>query len=248
MAFSISLLMVLVLILSHPLTSISCDLPQSFDLGKRESFTALNQVVTISLSRLKYRTDFKFPREQLEGGEFREAQAAAAVLRELLQQTFNLLHTERSSAAWSPAPLHGLRSGLHRQLEALDACWLQATGEGERAPGMHGPALAIKRYFQDIRVYLEDEGYSDCAWEIVRLEIRSRFLFIYKLAFNGFSLVIYYPVLDWIKLKQRENKDFRRHSFSVVQALSSGVLFGLLTDASRTKGVEVWCYTAIYCM
>nr|XP_060465595.1 interferon omega-1-like [Panthera onca] len=69
------------------------------------------------------------------------------------------------------APLHGLRSGLHRQLEALDACLVQATGEGERAPGMHGPALAIKRYFQDIRVYLEDQGYSDCAWEIVRLEI-----------------------------------------------------------------------------
>uniref|UniRef100_UPI0029542F81 LOW QUALITY PROTEIN: interferon omega-1-like n=1 Tax=Panthera onca TaxID=9690 RepID=UPI0029542F81 len=158
MAFSISLLMALVLILSHPLTSISCGLPQSFDLGKQESFTALNQVVTISLSRLKYRTDFKFPREQLEGGEFRKAQTAA-VLRELLQQTFNLLHTERSSEAWSPAPLHGLRSGLHRQLEALDACLVQATGEGERAPGMHGPALAIKRYFQDIRVYLEDQGY-----------------------------------------------------------------------------------------
>uniref|UniRef100_A0A8C8X2M4 Interferon omega-1-like n=1 Tax=Panthera leo TaxID=9689 RepID=A0A8C8X2M4_PANLE len=168
------------LLFSYIFPSLFPNKPQS---GNRK---ALGQALTWEsrrASQLSTNTGLtsNYPGEQLEGGEFREAQAAAAVLRELLQQTFNLLHTERSSAAWSPAPLHGLRSGLHRQLEALDACLVQATGEGDRAPGMHGPALAIKRYFQDIRVYLEDQGYSDCAWEIVRLEIRSRFLFIYKL-------------------------------------------------------------------
>ncbi|XP_045324016.1 interferon omega-1-like [Leopardus geoffroyi] len=172
MALLRPLLTALALLACRPGGSLGCGLPGSQAQVSRDNLVLLGQMRRLSpFSCLRARKDFRFPREMLEGGQLREAQAAAAVLRELLQQTFNLLHTERSSAAWSPAPLHGLRSGLHRQLEALDACLVQATGEGERAPGMHGPALAIKRYFQDIRVYLEDEGYSDCAWEIVRLEI-----------------------------------------------------------------------------
>uniref|UniRef100_Q0GYV7 Interferon omega n=1 Tax=Felis catus TaxID=9685 RepID=Q0GYV7_FELCA len=179
MALLLPLLTALALLTCRPGGSLGCALPGSHAQVSRDNLVLLGQMRRLSpFLCLRARKDFRFPREMLEGGQLREAQAAAAVLRELLQQTFNLLHTERSSAAWSPAPLHGLRSGLHRQLEALDACLLQATGEGERAtgegeraPGMHGPVLAIKRYFQDIRVYLEDEGYSDCAWEIVRLEI-----------------------------------------------------------------------------
>uniref|UniRef100_A0A667J4R6 Interferon omega-1-like n=2 Tax=Lynx canadensis TaxID=61383 RepID=A0A667J4R6_LYNCA len=172
MALLRPLLTALALLTCRPGGPLGCALPGSHAQVSRDNLVLLGQMRRLSpFLCLRARKDFRFPREMLEGGQLREAQAAAAVLRELLQQTFNLLHTERSSAAWSPAPLHGLRSGLHRQLEALDACLVQAAGEGERAPGMHGPALAIKRYFQDIRVYLEDEGYSDCAWEIVRLEI-----------------------------------------------------------------------------
>ncbi|KAB0389507.1 hypothetical protein E2I00_002063 [Balaenoptera physalus] len=56
----------------------------------------------------------------------------------MLQQIFRLFHTERSSAAWDTSLLDKLRTGLHQQLEDLDAC--------------------LKKY-------------SDCAWEIVRVEI-----------------------------------------------------------------------------
>ncbi|XP_057354720.1 interferon omega-1-like [Manis pentadactyla] len=170
MAFLVSSLTVLVMIFSRPISSISCDLPQSLDSGKQETFTALDQMRTISLlSCLKYRTDFKFPQKELDGSQFQEAQAIS-VLHEMLQQIFSLFHTERSSAAWNTTLLDRLCTGLHRQLEDLDTCLVQAMGEEKSALGTEGPALAVKRYFREIHLYLKEKKYSDCAWEIVRVE------------------------------------------------------------------------------
>ena len=44
-------------------------------------------------------------------------------------------------------------------------------GEEDSALGRTGPTLAVKRYFQGIHVYLKEKEYSDCAWEIVRVEM-----------------------------------------------------------------------------
>nr|XP_014336296.1 PREDICTED: LOW QUALITY PROTEIN: interferon omega-1 [Bos mutus] len=96
---------------------------------------------------------------------------AISVLHEMLQQTFNLFHTERSSAAWDTTLLEQLRTGLHQQLDDLDACLGPVTGEEDSALGRMSPTLAVKRYFQGIHVYLKEKEYSDCAWEIVRVEI-----------------------------------------------------------------------------
>ncbi|ELR45312.1 hypothetical protein M91_08348 [Bos mutus] len=106
----------------------------------------------------------------VEGSQLQEAQAIS-VLHELLQQTFNLFHTERSSVAWDTILLEQLCTGLHQQLDDLDACLGQVMGEEDSSLGRTGPTLAVKRYFQGIHVYLKEKGYSDCAWEIVRVEI-----------------------------------------------------------------------------
>ncbi|KAG5213452.1 hypothetical protein JEQ12_009238 [Ovis aries] len=120
---------------------------------------------------LQDRKDFAFPQEMVEGGQLQEAQAIS-VLHEMLQQSFNLFHTERSSAAWNTTLLKQLRTGLHQQLVDLDACLGQDMGEEGSALGRTGPTLAVKRYFQGIHFYLKEKGYSDCAWETVRVEIR----------------------------------------------------------------------------
>ena len=44
-------------------------------------------------------------------------------------------------------------------------------GEEDSALGRLSPTLALKRYFHGIHVYLQEKEYSDCAWEIVRVEI-----------------------------------------------------------------------------
>ena len=112
--------------------------------------------------------------ETVDGSQFQKAQAIS-VLHEMLQQIFHLFHTERSSAAWDTSLLDKLRTGLHQQLEDLDACLVQVMGEEESALGVTGPTLAVKRYFQGIHFYLKKKKDSDLAWEIVRVEIMCSF-------------------------------------------------------------------------
>ena len=123
---------------------------------------------------LQDRKDFALPQEMVEGSQLHEAQAIS-VLHEMLQQTFNLFHTERSSAAWDTTLLEQLCTGLHQQLDDLDTCLGQVMGEEDSVLGQTGPTLAMKRYFQGIHVYLQEKEYSDCAWEVVKVEIMRSF-------------------------------------------------------------------------
>ena len=176
MAFVFSLLMALVLVSYGPGGSLGCDLSLNRVLaGTEKNLTLLDQMRRLSPHLcLQDRKDFTFPQEMVEGGQLQEAEAIS-VLHEMLQQSFNLFHTECSSAAWDTTLLEQLRTGLHQQLADLDACLGQVMGEEDSALGRMGPMLAMKRYFQGIHVYLQEKGYSDCAWEIVRLEIMRAF-------------------------------------------------------------------------
>ncbi|XP_044795719.2 interferon omega-1-like [Bubalus bubalis] len=175
MAFVLSLLMALVLVSYGPGGSLGCDLSQNHVLVGRKNLRLLGQMRRLSPSFcLQDRKDFAFPQEMVEGGQLQEAQAFS-VLHEMLQQTFNLFHTERASAAWDTTLLEQLHTGLHQQLDDLDACLGLLTGEEDFALGRMGPTLAMKRYFQGIHGYLQEKEYSDCAWEIVRLEIMRSF-------------------------------------------------------------------------
>ncbi|ELV12737.1 interferon omega-1 [Tupaia chinensis] len=181
MALSVSSLMVMVMVFSGPIGSLSCDLPQSLDSGKQETLTALAQMGTISfLSCLKDRTDFKFPQEQLDGRQLQKTQALR-VLHGMLQQIFNLFSSEGSSATWEEALLDKLLAGLHQQLEDLETCLVQGVGEEPSALETDSTTLALRGYFQGLHLYLEKKNFSDCAWEVVRVEIRKCFLFINKL-------------------------------------------------------------------
>uniref|UniRef100_A0A673T8E6 Interferon omega-1-like n=1 Tax=Suricata suricatta TaxID=37032 RepID=A0A673T8E6_SURSU len=140
----------LVLLTCRPGGARGCALPRNQAQLSRDNLVLLGQMRRLSpFFCLRDRRDFGFPRNLLEGGRLQQAQAAA-VLQQLLQQIFNLLLAERAPAPWSPALLAGLGAGLH--LRDIPSC----------------PKI---RYFQDIRLYLQEKGHSDCAWEIVRLEI-----------------------------------------------------------------------------
>ena len=175
MAFLLSLLMALVLVSYGPGGSLCCDLSQNHVLIGRENLRLLGQMRRLSPRFcLQDRKDFAFPQEMVEGGQLQEAQAIS-VLHEMLQQTFNLFHTERSSAAWDTTLLEQLCTGLHQQLDDLDTCLGLVTVEEDSALERTGPTLAVKRYFQGIHVYLKENQYSNCAWEIVRVEIMRSF-------------------------------------------------------------------------
>ncbi|XP_060011156.1 interferon omega-1-like [Lagenorhynchus albirostris] len=171
MAFVLSLLTALVMFSYGPGGSLGCDLSQNHVRISRKNFMLLGQMRRISPRFcLKDRKDFGFPQDMVDGSQLPKAQATS-VLHEMLQQVFRLFHTERSPAAWDTSLLDKLRTGLHQQLEDLDACLVQVMGDEETALGVTGPTLAVKRYFQGIHLYLKEKKYSDCAWENVRVEI-----------------------------------------------------------------------------
>ncbi|XP_036185015.1 interferon omega-2-like [Myotis myotis] len=175
MALLLSLLTALVVFSAGPGGALGCDLPQDHVLLSRENLELLNQMSTISpFFCLKDRRDFRFPRATVDGTQVQKAQAIA-VLHEMLQQVFNLLPTENSSVTWNMTLVNELRSGLHQQLEDLDTCLVEEMGEEGSALDMQGPTRALKRYFQGIRLYLKEKEYSDCAWEVVRVEIMGSF-------------------------------------------------------------------------
>ncbi|XP_012520487.1 PREDICTED: interferon omega-1 [Propithecus coquereli] len=175
MALLLSLLMALVICSCGPVGSLGCDLPQSQGRLSRKTLVLLDQMRRISTSLcLEDRNDFRFPQEMVNGSQLQKAQAVS-VLHEMLQQIFNLFRTERSSAAWNPTLLVKLRAGLHLQLEHLETCLQQVMVEEDSASAIKDPTLALRRYFWRIHLYLQEKNYSDCAWEIVRLEVMSSF-------------------------------------------------------------------------
>ncbi|XP_008056754.1 interferon omega-1-like [Carlito syrichta] len=171
MALLLPLLAVLVVCSCGPAGYLGCDLPQNHGLLSRKTLVHLRLMRRISpFSCLQDRNDFRFPREVVDGSRLQEAQAVS-VFHGMLQQVFNLFHTERSSAAWNTTLLDKLLAGLHQQLEHLETCLVRAVREEESAGVTEGPAMALKRYFQGIRLYLKEKKYSGCAWEVVRVEI-----------------------------------------------------------------------------
>ncbi|XP_042548835.1 interferon omega-1-like [Dipodomys spectabilis] len=171
MALLRPLLTAMVLCSFGPVAPLGCHLPENSLLLSRKTFEVLEQMKRISpVLCLKDRRDFQFPREMVKLSQMPEAQAAS-VLQMLLQPIFSLFNTEQATAAWNPALLRELRAELLQQLQNLSTCLVQVTREEKSVLKTEGPALALRRYFKRIFLYLEEKQYSDCGWEIVRQEI-----------------------------------------------------------------------------
>nr|XP_019821224.1 PREDICTED: interferon omega-1-like isoform X4 [Bos indicus] len=172
MAVMLSLLMALVLVSYGLGGSLGCDLSQNHMLVGRQNLRLLGQMRRLSPRFcLQDRKDFAFPQEVVEGSQLQEAQAFS-VLHEMLQQTFNLFNTEHSSAAWDTTLLEPLHTGLHQQLDDLDACLGQT---GETLLMNEDSSLAVRKYFHRLTVYLQEKRHSPCAWEVVRVQIMRAF-------------------------------------------------------------------------
>uniref|UniRef100_A0A8C2VNN1 Interferon alpha-4-like n=1 Tax=Chinchilla lanigera TaxID=34839 RepID=A0A8C2VNN1_CHILA len=172
MARPFSVLVVLVVLAIMSSCSLACNLPQTHSQRNTRALTLL-RISTFSC--LKDRQDFGFP-QQFDGKHIQKAQVISA-LHEMTMQTFNLFNTEDSSAAWDKSLLDAFCTGLHQQLNDLQACLTQ------EAPLRHEDSrLAVRKYFHRITLHLKEKRYSPCAWEVVRAEIVRSFLSSQKIA------------------------------------------------------------------
>ncbi|XP_065763807.1 interferon tau-like [Muntiacus reevesi] len=176
MALVLSLLMALVLASCGSGGSLGCDLSLNHVLaGTEKTLTLLDKMRRLSPRFcLQDRKEFAFPQEMVEGGQLQEAQAIS-VLHKMLQQSFNLIDTKRFFAASDTTLLEQLCTGLLEQLADMDDCRWQVMGEEDSALGRMDPTEAVTTYFQEIHVFLNEKEYSDCAWDIVSMDIRRAF-------------------------------------------------------------------------
>ncbi|XP_003479137.1 interferon alpha-17-like [Cavia porcellus] len=171
MAWPLSGLVAILLLSIMASCSLACTLPQTHSQGNTRALILLEQMRRISpFSCLKHRQDFGLAQLDFEGKQVQKAQALS-ILHEMTRQTFNLFISEDSSAAWNKSLLHSFCTGLHQQLNDLEACLTQETGL-EEPPLMHEDSrLVVRKYFHRIAVYLKEKSYSPCAWEVVRAQI-----------------------------------------------------------------------------
>ncbi|XP_044513442.1 interferon alpha-16-like [Gracilinanus agilis] len=168
----------LVLLCSSTFCSPGCDLTQ----GLQEDFSLLNQMRAFSLVPcLKDKASFNFPKEVLEGNQLQRGDAIT-ILHEVLQQMFTLFSQKAAPVAWDQTQLMQLLIGLDQQIEQLESCLTQDVEQDEPSLESENLLMPLKIYFQGISQYLQGKGYSHCAWEVTRVEIRRCFLFLSKLS------------------------------------------------------------------
>ncbi|XP_036352463.2 interferon omega-1-like [Ochotona princeps] len=171
MAHLLPLLTALLLCSYGPVGSLGCELPENSVQLSRMTLGLLVQMRTISPGLcLRHRRDFRFPRDVLNASHFHKTQDMS-VPHEMLQQIYNLFHTQQASAAWNKTLLAELHTALQQQLQDLNACLVQGRAQQDSVLTTESPTLALRRYFQGIHVYLKEKRHSDCAWEIVRMEL-----------------------------------------------------------------------------
>ncbi|XP_004631789.1 interferon alpha-5-like [Octodon degus] len=174
MAWPLPALVALVVLTIMSSCFLACNLPQAHSHGNKRPLILLGQMRRIStFSCLKDRQDFGFPQQEFDGKQIQKAQAIS-VLQEVARQTFILFRSEDSSAAWDKILLDIFCTGLHQQLNDLQACLTQESGL-EEVSLMHDSRLAVRKYFHRITLYLKEKRYSLCAWEVVRAEIMRSF-------------------------------------------------------------------------
>ncbi|XP_058528901.1 interferon omega-1-like [Ochotona princeps] len=171
MAHLLPLLTALLLCSYGPVGSLDCELPENSVKLSRMTLGLLVQMRTISPGLcLRDRRDFRFPQDVLNASHFHKTQDTP-VPHEMLQQIYNLFHTQQASAAWNKTLLAELHTALQQQLQDLNSCLVQGRAQQDSVLTTESPTLALRRYFQGIHVYLEEKRHSDCAWEIVRMEL-----------------------------------------------------------------------------
>uniref|UniRef100_A0A8C0KL82 Uncharacterized protein n=1 Tax=Canis lupus dingo TaxID=286419 RepID=A0A8C0KL82_CANLU len=166
MALPCSFSVALVLLSCHSLCCLACHLPDTHGLRNWRVLTLLGQMRRLSAGSCDhYTNDFAFPKELFDGQRLQEAQALS-VVHVMTQKVFHLFCPDTSSAPWNMTLLEELCSGLSEQLDDLEACLEQGTGQKDHSSSQREDCrLRIKNYFQGIHDYLQDQKYSNCTWD-----------------------------------------------------------------------------------
>ncbi|NXK56379.1 IFN protein, partial [Chauna torquata] len=100
-------------------------------------------------------------------------QAAATALH-ILQHLFSTLSSPSVPAQWLGHARHDLLNRIQHFIHHLQQCFA-ANGRLVQRRGPRNLHLNINKYFRRIRHFLQNNNYSPCAWDHVRLEAHACF-------------------------------------------------------------------------
>ncbi|XP_028715589.1 interferon beta [Peromyscus leucopus] len=127
---------------------------------------------------LNYRMDFKIPMEVMHPGQMKKKDTAF-IIQEMLQNIFEVFRSNSSSTGWNETIIKSFLGKLHEQMDLLKKI-LKEMPENESLT--HFATIPrLKSYYWKVQRYLQDKGYSSCAWMVVRAEILRNFPIIKRL-------------------------------------------------------------------
>uniref|UniRef100_A0A8V0YIF6 Interferon alpha n=1 Tax=Gallus gallus TaxID=9031 RepID=A0A8V0YIF6_CHICK len=102
---------------------------------------------------------------------------------DILQHLFKILSSPSTPAHWNDSQRQSLLNRIHRYTQHLEQC-LDSSDTRSRTRWPRNLHLTIKKHFSCLHTFLQDNDYSACAWEHVRLQARAWFLHIHNLTGN----------------------------------------------------------------
>lgn len=173
--------------------ALSGPLPSSKCLNLRFQWDQLIQTNSNLLCRmngqfplqcLSEKVDLRFPQQVLVASN----RGIIKTVHELLQQSLNLLSKDNPYNAWNSRCIENLQNGLYQQIRELETC-LDAVNMQNGPIDFENTVsslsiLKVKKYFLRINRFLTEKQNSQCAWEVIHLEMRRCFLFISLLLKN----------------------------------------------------------------
>ncbi|KAJ7335432.1 hypothetical protein JRQ81_013373 [Phrynocephalus forsythii] len=108
----------------------------------------------------------------LEAIDASNEEGAKVAIKEILQQTGLLFKLNQTGMTWDENSISTFQIRLDQQIHNLERC-LSASSRSQR---MQITRLRVKRYFKKLRDLLEEKEYSQCAWEIVWIQVKQCFL------------------------------------------------------------------------
>ncbi|XP_072342347.1 interferon alpha-F-like [Scyliorhinus torazame] len=98
-----------------------------------------------------------------------ETQGRIQIVHQTLRHISKIYSMNLGSVTWDRDTVENLRLLLDRQLSELEECVRKQRSEHKMRRNS-----TIHNYFRKLEQFLNQEKFSDCAWEIIRTETRAR--------------------------------------------------------------------------
>ncbi|KAH0627781.1 hypothetical protein JD844_008117 [Phrynosoma platyrhinos] len=140
-----------------------------------------------SLKLLKERST-KFPQECLDNKimfnfptkimKIHQPELAAKAVHEILQGFFGILSSDLLKTDWEPTFRERFLNSLSAQTKRIQRCHTEKMMMLKKNQEEWKIKLKLKKYFQRMRNFLKEKGQDTCAWESVKLEFWTSFIYI----------------------------------------------------------------------